>query len=182
MQGEALSPFLFSLYINDFENELINGFSELFYIQQISHFFIYADKYYYDARVCSSLDSLHVYSTKWNIDVNIDKIKIVVFRNRGKLTNTQKWTYDGNIIQFVNNFNYLILTLYYNGNFTQKTPKILIVLQGKKSMDHILRLCHNLCSNKETQVHVFDTCVSNVLNYGCEILEFVPDMMWKTCI
>jgi hypothetical protein len=118
------------------------------------------------------LDSLHVYSTKWNIDVNIEKTKIVVFRNRGKLTNTEKWTYNGNIIQVVDSFNYLGLTLNYNGKFT-KTQK-LIALQGKKTMGYILRLCHNLCLNKETQLQVFDTYISSVLNYGCEIWGFVP--------
>ena len=44
MQGEAPSPLLFSLYINDFEKELINGFSEPLYIHHVSLFVLmYAD-------------------------------------------------------------------------------------------------------------------------------------------
>ena len=38
----------------------------------------------------------------------------------------------------------------------------------------MLRLCHNLCFNKEIQLHILDTYVSSVLNYGCEIWGFVP--------
>ena len=44
MQGETLSPFLFSLYINYFENELIKGFCDPIYLQDISLFLLmYAD-------------------------------------------------------------------------------------------------------------------------------------------
>ena len=44
MQGEALSPFLFSMYINDFENELIKYLREPIYLQDISLFLLmYAD-------------------------------------------------------------------------------------------------------------------------------------------
>ena len=31
------------------------------------------------------IDSLHTYSTKWNLCVNTEKTKIVVFRNSAKL-------------------------------------------------------------------------------------------------
>ena len=44
MQGEAVSPFLFSMYINDFENELIKDLCEHIYLQDISLFLLmYAD-------------------------------------------------------------------------------------------------------------------------------------------
>ena len=32
------------------------------------------------------LVTLYTYSTKWNIDININTIKIVVFRNGGKVS------------------------------------------------------------------------------------------------
>ena len=35
-------------------------------------------------------------------------------------------------------------------------------------------MSYNLCLNKETQLHVFDTYISSVLSYGCEIWLFVP--------
>ena len=36
-------------------------------------------------------------------------------------------------------------------------------------MGSILRLCNNSYLSKETQLHVFDTYVSSLLNYGYEI-------------
>ena len=44
MQGESLSPFLFSVYVNDFENEPISSFCESLYLHDISLFLLmYAD-------------------------------------------------------------------------------------------------------------------------------------------
>jgi hypothetical protein len=37
------------------------------------------------------LDELHEYATKWDLTVNIDKTKIVVFRNGGKIKDNEKW-------------------------------------------------------------------------------------------
>ena len=48
------------------------------------------------------LDSLPVYSSiKWNINVNIDKTTIVVFKNRKKFTNAEKLIYNGNVIKLL---------------------------------------------------------------------------------
>ena len=41
-------------------------------------------------------------------------------------------------------------------------------------MWHILSICNRLSLNMETKLHVFDTCVSSILNYGCEVWGFHP--------
>jgi len=44
LQGEALSPFLFSLFINDMENELINSKCRSYQLQMLNLFILmYAD-------------------------------------------------------------------------------------------------------------------------------------------
>ena len=86
MQGGALSPVLFSMYISDFENELINSFCESLYLYDISLFHLM------NAALLSQaaeglqkmlLYMFYLYATKWNSAVNTDTTKIVVFRNRG---------------------------------------------------------------------------------------------------
>ena len=67
-------------------------------------------------------------------------------------------------------FDYLGLTIHFNDKFT-KTFKI-IASQGEKCMWHILSICNRLSLNMETKLHVFDTYVSSVLNYGCEVWGF----------
>ena len=85
MQGGALSPVLFSMYISDFENELINSFCESLYLYDISLFHLM-----YAALLSEAAEGpqkmlymFYLYATKWNSAVNTDKTKIVVFRNRG---------------------------------------------------------------------------------------------------
>ena len=100
MQGEALSPFLFSLYINDFEMDLISNLCEPVYLQDISLFLLmYAD----DTVLLSEsrdglqniLNQLKIYSDNWDISVNVEKTKIVVFRNGGRLSRDDMWFYEG---------------------------------------------------------------------------------------
>ena len=37
-----------------------------------------------------------------------------------------------------------------------------------KCVWHVLSICNRLSLNTETKMHVFNTYVSSVLNYGCE--------------
>ena len=78
-----MSPFLFSMYINDFENELIKDLCEPIYLQDISLFLLmYADDTVLLSETAGGLqkmiDTLHTYSTKWNLCVNTEKTKTVV--------------------------------------------------------------------------------------------------------
>ena len=172
MQCEAMSPFLFSMYINDFENELIKDLCEPIYLQYISLFLLmYADDTVLLSETAGGLqkmiDTLHTYSTKWNLCVHTKNTKIVVFRNSAKLSTKKKWVYNNESIEVVDCFDYLGLIINFNGKFT-KTLKI-IASQGEKCMWHIMSICNRLSLNMETKLHVFDTYVSSVLNYGCEV-------------
>ena len=101
------------------------------------------------------IDTLHTYSTKCNLSVNTEKTKVVVFRNSAKLSSKEKWVYNNEFIEVVDCFNYLGLTINFNGKFT-KTLKI-IAFQGEKCTWHILIICNRLSINMETKLHVFDT-------------------------
>ena len=97
-QGESLSPFLFSLFVNDMEQELkdkgVNGIS----IDDLKlYLLLYAD----DSVIFSStreglqmgLDVLHDYCTKWRLTINTDKTKVMVFRKGGILSKDDHWFY-----------------------------------------------------------------------------------------
>ena len=100
MQDEGLSPFLFSLYINDFENYLIEHALENVKLKELSLFlFLYADDTVLFAESKNALQNMLVklceYSNKWNVHVNLEKTKIVVFRNNFKLSAHDQWFYNG---------------------------------------------------------------------------------------
>ena len=55
----------------------------------------------------------------------------MVFRKRGKLTNDEVWTYGGNTIDAVEEFNYLGTVFHYTGNFSRNTENILLGNRSK---------------------------------------------------
>ena len=87
-QGECLSPFLFSMYLNDLENEFASKGLDGCDVGMLKlYLLLYGD----DIVVFSStseglqrgLNILSDYCDKWKLVVNTDKTKIMVFRNGG---------------------------------------------------------------------------------------------------
>ena len=72
----------------------------------------------------SSLNYLEMFCTKWNLDVNIGKTKIVVFRKGGILNRNECLTYAGEDIEIVNSFNYLGIVLTSGGAFVKATKTL----------------------------------------------------------
>ena len=115
-----------SLFINDLEIYLHENPNATISLDQLSlYLLLFAD----DAVIFSesveglqtSLDSLESYCKKWNLQVNISKTKIMVFRKGGNLRQNEKWTYAGENIEIVSNFNYLGIVLSSGGSFVKAT-------------------------------------------------------------
>ena len=74
---------------------------------------MYADdiNYLFSLRVLMSfnkiLDTLYVYSTDWDLTVNFEKTKGVIFRNGGKIKSNEKWNLNGHPLEIVDKFVYL---------------------------------------------------------------------------
>ena len=88
LQGEIMSPILFSLFLNDIEMQLADRGNEGITIEQLSiYLLLFAD----DAVIFSeppeglqkSLDNFEIYCKKWNLTVNVQKTKVVVFCKGG---------------------------------------------------------------------------------------------------
>ena len=136
MQGEVLSPILFSLYVNDFEINFIKDNCPSLELQMINIFLLmYADDMVLLAEtpegLQSMLHSLERYTNYWNLKVNVDKTKVVIFRNGGKIKENEIWFYDNKQLDVVNEFKYLGLLFNYNGKFL-KTQRH-IAEQGRKA-------------------------------------------------
>ena len=72
----------------------------------------------------NKLDLICSYCSHWSLEVNVDKRKGMVFRKPGRLTNDKVWTYGGNTIDAVDDFNYLLTVFHYTGNFSRNTEHI----------------------------------------------------------
>lgn len=172
MQGESLSPFLFSLYVNDFEIEFIKEMCLPVEIRDIALFLImYADDTVLfsetEQGLQNMLDCLQQYTSKWKLTVNVDKTKIVVFRKGGRLKNNYCWNYNNECIDIVENFNYLGITLNFNGSF-HKTQSVL-ASQSRKAMYCLLSKMKPLQLNVNTKLSLFDTYIGSIVHYGCEL-------------
>lgn len=172
LQGEVLSPILFSFYVNDLEMEFIRNGNVPLQVQELNLFTLM----YADDMVCFAesvhelqlmLNTLHDYASKWDLAINTDKTKIVVFRNGGKIHENEKWHIHTDQVEVVDKFMYLGVLLNYNGNFnvTQKQ----LASQGRKAMFCLRSKVSQLNLNVETMFSLFDTYVSSILNYGCEV-------------
>ena len=106
MQGEVMSPVLFALFINDIEIYLIVKGCIPYECANISCvFFMYADDLVLFSETVNGLqqmlDCLFEYSQEWGMEGNIEKSKVMVFTNGGKINNADKLYYDGNLVETV---------------------------------------------------------------------------------
>ena len=85
MQGECLSPFIFTMYANDFEAELaVNGIEGINIGMLNVNILLYADDIILLSKTPETpqkaLSVLEEYCMEWKLKVNTDKTKSVIFR------------------------------------------------------------------------------------------------------
>lgn len=179
-QGENLSPFLFSLYINDLEDFLLD--KNIVGLQSISssiedELMLYLKLcllFYADDTVIMSetaddlqkaLDEFHVYCSQWKLNVNVEKTKILVFSKGPKPKNI--FYYNNNVVEIVSEFKYLGTVFSRSGSFCK--AKKHLVEQAQKAMYSIIRKIRLFNLPMEQQFDLFDKVVVPVLLYACEI-------------
>ena len=105
-QGECLSPLLFSMFLNDLEEEfIINGIDGIDIGLIRLFILLYAD----DIVICSSssegfqngLKQLELYCKRWKLKVNSSKTKIMVFRKGGLLPRNLSFIFDNTVLEIV---------------------------------------------------------------------------------
>ena len=179
-----LSPFLFSLFLNDLETflkaknvtglESISGDLENQLNICLKLFIIlYADDTVRlsesESDLQAQLDVFHEYCLTWKLKANIDKTKIVIFRS-GRTPQNLSFKYNGSEIEVVKNFNYLDIIFSKTGNFNLAKKRL--VDKAVVSMYAVLKLGreHNL--SIKCLLSLFDKMVKPILLYGCEIWGF----------
>ncbi len=112
-QGDALSPTLFGLYINDLVQELKEGSEGI-----QTEFFIIQCLLYDIALISSSekdlqnmLNVLHNWCNKWRMKLNINKSKIVHFRNVNDKKSNCVFKYGECELEIVDKYKYLGIVL-----------------------------------------------------------------------
>jgi len=174
-QGEVMSPILFSLFVEDLELFLQDSVHSGLNIEDIILILLlFADDMAIRGKspekIQSHLDNLYLYCNSWGLNVNTSKTKIMVFRKRGRIRRDEIWTYNGETIEVVDNFNYLGTVINYTGSFILNQEQL--VGKALKAMNTLLYKCKQYDLKPRILCQMFDAFVGSILNYESEIWGF----------
>ena len=181
-QGENISPFLFSIYLNDLEDHLrfdhINGIKLVLHTDEVFLFLkifvlLYADNTALLAEsredLQTALDSFEQYFRTWKLTVNIEKTKIIVF-GRGKMKSDIAFHLNNQNIEIVKHFKYLGVIFSRGGSFQASIKHN--CEQAAKAMFLLIRKMKTLDLSVDTQIELFDKMIKPILLYGSEIWDY----------
>ena len=175
-QGECLSPFLFSIYLNDIEAEFVHSNCKGVDISVLKIFLmLYADDIviFAEDQAClqEGLDVLFTYCKKWKLKVNVNKTKIMVFRRGGPLRRNVLFVYDGNIIDIVQKFAYLGIVFSTGGSFAVTFDTL--AGQARKAIFQLSKYLYKFTQiTPKHHIELFDKLIKPILHYGAEIWGF----------
>lgn len=177
-QGCVLSPLLFSIFLSELQGELLGcgargidifadpiGILLLMYADDIA---LVSDSV---VDLQKKIDCLEHYCKKWGLTVNMDKTKVVVFKNGGFVKSSEKWFYAGNKVQVESSYNYLGVIFSSTLNWSKCVEN----LSGKalRAVAGIRKLYFRLQGLPvDTLFKIFDTKVKPILLYGSEVWGF----------
>ena len=174
-QGEVLSPILFSLFLNDIELKFQANIDAGISLEDLNLYtLLFADDMVLFSETIEGLQkSLHMlyeYCSEWNIEVNIEKTKCMVFRKCKRLTGKEEWFFGNKCLENTDTFTYLGTLFNYNGLFTKNTQYL--AGKGVKAMHSLFSLLKDKYLSLSVICNLFDTCVSPILSYGSEVWSF----------
>ena len=181
-QGENLSPFLFSIFLNDLEGFLnshnINGIERETMADDINIYLKLFVLLYADDTVLFSenqmefqitLNKFKDYCDLWKLKLNVEKTKILIF-SKGNPRQNYNFKIGENDVEIVDNYKYLGLYFSRSGSFYK--TKIYIAEQANKALFALLRKIKRLALPFEIQIDLFNKTVKPILLYGSEIWGF----------
>ena len=178
-QGESLSPLLFSIYLNDLEEFMINRGCEQLEVDGEGEIMLklmlilYADDTAIVAnsayQLQKSLEVLGDYCEKWRLSINVAKTKITIFERTRSKTN-RRFTYNDKDIEIVPEFCYLGTILSFNGAVKAAVDKQ--VSQGEKAMFSLIKKARKLGLPIDLQLDLFHKLITPILTYNCEVWGF----------
>ena len=114
------------------------------------------------------LDALHAYRAKWRLFVNTDKTKVMVFNHTSRthvwLQNKPVFTYNGTVLEIVDEFKYLDVLFHTHIRHTAALEHRLT--QSKRLVAMWMRRCQVWCFKPHVAISMFKTSVMPALEYG----------------
>jgi hypothetical protein len=175
LQGESLSPKLFTLFLDDIVEHLkLSGGASVFIGKHNVDLLLFADDISLLALSARDLqikiDSIKQYFELNNLKVNLTKTKVVVFRRYKKLEN-YRFTWGTDCIEIVDMYTYLGICFHYKGGFELAFTGFLN--KAKQAKGSLIKLFQNACINNfSVQESLFNSLCDSVLMYGVVLWGF----------
>ena len=119
----------------------------------------------------AGLDLLVNYCNRWKLKVNVDKTKIMVFRNGGVLPRKLMFYYNGQQLEIVNKFRYLGVVFTPGGSFSECQNTL--AGQGQNAIFQLNKYLYKFTFlSPRHKLELFDKSILPILNYGGEVWGF----------
>ena len=119
-------------------------------------------------RLQRMIDLIAKFCKAVGMKLNLNKTKIMVFRNGGIVKQIEKWLYQGTQIEIVSIYKYL--GLYFTPKLIWTKTKELTAMQAQKAVCSIFKFQKkfgHFCPNDAFKL--FDSMVKPILCYGSEL-------------
>jgi hypothetical protein len=174
-QGCVLSPIIFSMFINEIADavdrrgmhgiQFLPGLLELFIL-------LFADDIVLLSQTAIGLQNqIHILAETCkalHLIINNEKTKVMVFRKGGYLSKNEVWKLNGNVLEVVNEYNYL--GFQFTTKISMKRGVELLATKGRRAcMGCIKCACRLKDIPRDCFFKIFDSQVQPVLLYASEI-------------
>lgn len=92
---------------------------------------------------------------------------IVIFRNNGRVKDSECWHIGDDVLEIVNQFTYLGILFNFNNKFTKAEKQL--SEQGRKALFALRKNIRGMSFNTETLLSLFDCFIGGIVNYSSEI-------------
>lgn len=172
-QGDGLSPMLFNIYTNDLPEIFDQSKTEPVELDLTKlNCLLYADDLILlsesEKGLQSCLDYLSTYCSRWKLNINISKTKVMVFsKGKRKLSNF-KFNINNQTLEVVEKYKYLGVILNFNGNLKHAADHMFN--KGLKAVFSLKsRILDFDLAKVKLKLKLFDTLIKPIITYGSEI-------------
>ncbi len=188
-QGDNLSPNCFSLYLNPLLSELKLSGVGVRVGENLISVLAYADDLVLMAENAKDLqyliDILQAWCYKWRLSVNVNKTKVVHFRQKNKDLSKFVFSINEMPLEYVSNYKYLGIMLNENMDFS-KTAELLAAAAGRALGSVINKVKYNKDLGFKTYITLIDSSVAPILLYGSGVwgmknFKICEDVLLRAC-
>lgn len=182
-QGCILSALLFVLYINDITDAVGGGIS--FGGIKIPALMYADDIVFFSERVDGlqlMMNKLKDYCKCWNLQVNLSKSKVMIFRGGGgRNARNEKWSYNGETVEIVREYKYL--GVLFTSNLNMKKHLEGKLKEAKRGISAVWERCFkNRCIEHSAKQKLFRSTASAILLYGSQVWGYNSFELVEKCL